>query len=276
MESKQEFGRYLREKRQAHGLSQKALAGLLYVSESAVSKWERGVSYPDITQITPICEALGISEHELVTASDDWRQRKIEREAATARKVRRAWLWGVGAVYALAILSGLFQQLGTGLSAGGLGSLLLTVLVCLACSSLTHVPLLVGEPRDLKALASLTVTMLASVLVGCLFANSAAAYTRLSLVMTAWLLLVPWASVLLYRHAGLSRARATAALCAFLAAWVYAGGGVGNLTQGLPFDWHLAPDWSSIAASNDNLIWMLVVLLLGAAAVALLRDRRRG
>lgn len=54
MESKQAFGGYIKEKRQAKGLSQRDLAQKLYVTESAVSKWERGVSYPDITQITPL------------------------------------------------------------------------------------------------------------------------------------------------------------------------------------------------------------------------------
>ena len=92
MESKQAFGGYIKEKRQAKGLSQRDLAQKLYVTESAVSKWERGVSYPDITQITPLCEALDVSEQELVTASDDERQRRMERVVETHQKVRLAWL----------------------------------------------------------------------------------------------------------------------------------------------------------------------------------------
>ena len=59
------------------GLSQKDLAKELYVTESAVSKWERGVSYPDITMISGICRVLGISEHELCTASEDNQQREL-------------------------------------------------------------------------------------------------------------------------------------------------------------------------------------------------------
>ena len=38
MESKQAFGSYIKEKRQAKGLSQRDLAQKLYVTESAVSK----------------------------------------------------------------------------------------------------------------------------------------------------------------------------------------------------------------------------------------------
>lgn len=44
MEKRENFGRYIKEKRKAAGLSQKELATQLFVSESAVSKWERGVS----------------------------------------------------------------------------------------------------------------------------------------------------------------------------------------------------------------------------------------
>ena len=44
MEKRENFGRYIKEKRKEAGLSQKELAKQLFVSESAVSKWERGVS----------------------------------------------------------------------------------------------------------------------------------------------------------------------------------------------------------------------------------------
>ena len=45
MEEKENFGKYILKKRKEAGLSQKALADQLFVSESAVSKWERGVSH---------------------------------------------------------------------------------------------------------------------------------------------------------------------------------------------------------------------------------------
>ena len=90
MESKQAFGGSIKEKRQAKGLSQRDLAQKLYVTESAVSKWERGVSYPDITQITPLCEALDVSEHELVPASS-LPSASAEWSARWRRIIRCAW-----------------------------------------------------------------------------------------------------------------------------------------------------------------------------------------
>ena len=81
MTDKKSFGLYIKQKRIEKNYSQKDLAEMLYVSEGAVSKWERGVSYPDITLISDICRVLDISEHELITASNDTDARKIKQEA---------------------------------------------------------------------------------------------------------------------------------------------------------------------------------------------------
>ena len=58
MSSKKTFGEYLRTKRTESDLTQKGLADKLYVTESAGSKWERGLSYPDTTLIIDLCEIL--------------------------------------------------------------------------------------------------------------------------------------------------------------------------------------------------------------------------
>ena len=44
MDEKKSFGAYIRRKRQSAGLTQRDLAQALYVTESTVSKWERGGS----------------------------------------------------------------------------------------------------------------------------------------------------------------------------------------------------------------------------------------
>ena len=66
MESKKTFGEYIRERRRAMGLTQREFAEKLYVTESAVSKWERGMSYPDVTLLRDICAVLGVTEHEQI------------------------------------------------------------------------------------------------------------------------------------------------------------------------------------------------------------------
>ena len=67
MENKKTFGAYILQRRRELGMTQKELAQRLYVTESAVSKWERGLSYPDITLLQNICSVLEITEHELLT-----------------------------------------------------------------------------------------------------------------------------------------------------------------------------------------------------------------
>lgn len=93
MEKRENFGRYIKEKRKEAGLSQKELAKQLFVSESAVSKWERGLSYPDMTLVTSLCEILHVSEHELLTASDDMHQREIEEQSRGYLRILKGYTW---------------------------------------------------------------------------------------------------------------------------------------------------------------------------------------
>ena len=44
-DKKKTFGAYILQRRKELGMTQKAFAEKLYVTESAVSKWERGVAY---------------------------------------------------------------------------------------------------------------------------------------------------------------------------------------------------------------------------------------
>ncbi|MBE6532322.1 MAG: helix-turn-helix transcriptional regulator [Ruminococcaceae bacterium] len=104
MTDKKSFGAFIKEKRTEKNYSQRDLAEMLFVTEGAVSKWERGVSYPDITMISEICRALDISEHELITASTDEDAKKIKKEARSFRTIRSAWFWVPTISYSVALL----------------------------------------------------------------------------------------------------------------------------------------------------------------------------
>ncbi len=93
MTDKKTFGSFIKTRRVEKNYSQKDLAQLLFVTEGAVSKWERGVSYPDITLISDICRVLDISEHELITASTDTETRKMKRDAKKFKTISAAWFW---------------------------------------------------------------------------------------------------------------------------------------------------------------------------------------
>lgn len=51
-------------------MTQEELAGKIYVSAKAVSKWETGQGFPDISLIEPLAGALGISVIELLSGED--------------------------------------------------------------------------------------------------------------------------------------------------------------------------------------------------------------
>ena len=59
--NKQLFGAYIAENRKRLGMTQTQLAARLHVTDKAVSKWERGLSYPDVTLLEPLAEALSVS-----------------------------------------------------------------------------------------------------------------------------------------------------------------------------------------------------------------------
>ena len=75
------FGAFLSQLRREKGLTQKELAGRLYVSDKAVSKWERGLSLPDIALLTPLAEELGVTVTELLRA------RRLEETALPVEEV---------------------------------------------------------------------------------------------------------------------------------------------------------------------------------------------
>ncbi len=64
--NKQQFGNFIAENRKAAGLTQKDLAARVHVTDKAVSKWERALSYPDVTLLEPLAEALGLGVEELM------------------------------------------------------------------------------------------------------------------------------------------------------------------------------------------------------------------
>lgn len=57
---------FIAERRKEKGMTQKQLADVLGVTDKAVSKWERGNGYPDITYLEPLSAALGVTAGELL------------------------------------------------------------------------------------------------------------------------------------------------------------------------------------------------------------------
>ena len=63
-------GAVIRRLREKKKMTQEDLAGKLYVSGKAVSKWETGQGFPDISLLEPLAKALDISVIELLSGED--------------------------------------------------------------------------------------------------------------------------------------------------------------------------------------------------------------
>ena len=169
MEGKESFGKYILKKRKDAGLSQKMLADQLYVTESAVSKWERGISYPDITLVASLCELLHISEHELITATDDYRQRETERQAGRFRRMVKAYSWIFYAMYGVALITCFICNLAVQHTLSWFFIVLTSIMTAF---SLTNVPVLAPERRKaFYKLISFFVSLNILLLTCCIYTN---------------------------------------------------------------------------------------------------------
>ena len=192
MRNKESLGACIRTRRKALGLTQRAFAQRVFVTESAVSKWERGLSYPDIATLQRICQALEISEGELLAAGED-QEVQQEREPQkcceppefqeyreppepqaarpaekTPSRLSRGLLWGQLSLYGLSLAVCFLCDL---LDGGWLSWFWLVLAGELTAASLTAVPLLAGERRGLWTLGAFTAALVFLLGVCCLYAG---------------------------------------------------------------------------------------------------------
>ena len=80
-----ELGRFISTCRKEKNLTQKQLGEELGVTDRAVSKWENGKSFPDISLIEPLCQILGISVSEFMLG------KRIEPEHYQ-EETEKAWI----------------------------------------------------------------------------------------------------------------------------------------------------------------------------------------
>ena len=60
------FADVIVELRKEKGFTQQDLANKLHITDKAVSKWERGLSYPDITSISTLANILDVDSSYLI------------------------------------------------------------------------------------------------------------------------------------------------------------------------------------------------------------------
>ena len=74
------FSENIKKLRKERNLTQECLADILGVSFQAVSKWERGESYPDIKMLPEIAEFFNVTIDELLGTDKTQREQKIKEE----------------------------------------------------------------------------------------------------------------------------------------------------------------------------------------------------
>lgn len=84
-------GALIAARRKALGLTQKELAGRLIVSDKAVSKWETGAGYPEVTMLPLLAETLSITVDELLAGEVRADAPAPEQAAPQPSDIQRAY-----------------------------------------------------------------------------------------------------------------------------------------------------------------------------------------
>lgn len=87
--TKEQLGAFIAENRRSLNMTQRDLAERLFVTDRAVSKWERGLSYPDVTMLEPLAEALGLGVEELVSCRRAEEKREEEQPVKSILEISR-------------------------------------------------------------------------------------------------------------------------------------------------------------------------------------------
>ena len=84
----EKIGRLISKARKEKNMTQKDLANLLHITDKAISKWERGISLPDISLLIPISNILDISVYELLGGEmkEDLSKKEVEEVVKTSVK----------------------------------------------------------------------------------------------------------------------------------------------------------------------------------------------
>jgi transcriptional regulator with XRE-family HTH domain len=64
-------GALIAAKRKEKGMTQRELAEKLHISNKAVSRWETGAGFPDVSLLEPLAEALDVTVTELLSGGEE-------------------------------------------------------------------------------------------------------------------------------------------------------------------------------------------------------------
>lgn len=99
----QSFAKRLRQSRSRLGLTQMQLADMVGVKRGTLNNWERGRSYPEVSQLICLCRALGVTPEYLLDvetfldpqsllADSHYELQRLQAELASCEPRRRRWV----------------------------------------------------------------------------------------------------------------------------------------------------------------------------------------
>lgn len=111
----QKFGAFVAMLRKEKGYTQKELAERLFLSDKAVSKWERGLNLPDIALLEPLAQILDVTVAELLKGErihmaleaeemDELLGKTIQLSDQTKKRRSRQWKFWYGVAVCGALL----------------------------------------------------------------------------------------------------------------------------------------------------------------------------
>ncbi len=104
------FGAFLACTRRERGMTQAELADIIHVTDKAVSRWERGIGFPDINTLEPLADALGLSLSQLMHAGTEQTgqpEETMEDFLSMLRPGRIRWSGARSALFWLTVAQGL-------------------------------------------------------------------------------------------------------------------------------------------------------------------------
>ena len=84
------LGKFIQACRKDLGLTQEELGMKLNVTDKAVSRWERGIGFPDVKLLEPLADALQISVEELIRCQRT-QSETLDENMTEAKK--KSWLY---------------------------------------------------------------------------------------------------------------------------------------------------------------------------------------
>lgn len=80
MMDSEKIGKFLAELRVGNNFTQKEVADQLNIHETSVSKWERGISIPDVYYLGLLATLYEVTEHEILNGERNFKKRKFDEE----------------------------------------------------------------------------------------------------------------------------------------------------------------------------------------------------